>query len=66
MTNEEIQDLLEKQHENLKLVNNTDADGINEFMTIKEGKMVFVLWKAVQELQAQVADLQQKLNNLKQ
>ena len=60
------QDLLEKQHENLKLVNNTDADGINEFMTIKEGKMVFVLWKAVQELQAQVADLQQKLNNLKQ
>lgn len=60
------QDLLEKQHENLKLVNNTDADGINEFMTIKEGKMVFVLWKAVQELQAQVADLQQQLNNLKQ
>ena len=59
------QDLLENQPENLDLVNDKDADGINKFMSIKSDKLTFVLWKAVQELSDKVDKLEKELETIK-
>lgn len=59
------QDLLENQPENLDLVNDKDADGINKFMSIKSDKLTFVLWKAVQELSDKVDRLEKELKEIK-
>ena len=59
------QDLLENQPENLDLVNDKDADGINKFMSIKSDKLTFVLWKAVQELSDKVDRLERELEEIK-
>ena len=59
------QDLLENQPENLDLVNDKDADGINKFMSIKSDKLTFVLWKAVQELSDKVDKLEKELEEIK-
>ena len=59
------QDLLENQPENLDLVNDKDADGINKFMSIKSDKLTFVLWKAVQELSDKVDRLEKELEEIK-
>lgn len=48
------------------LVNNLEASGENgDYMTIKESKMVYVLWKAVQEQQEIIDALKTEINNLK-
>lgn len=59
------QDLLENQPENLDLVNDKNADGINKFMSIKSDKLTFVLWKAVQELSDKINKLEAEIENLK-
>ena len=46
------------------MVDNLDASGENnDFMQMKESKLVYVLWKAVQELSAEVESLKAQLNN---
>ena len=40
------------------LVNNENASGENgDYMTIKESKLIYILWKAIQEQQEQINDL---------
>lgn len=57
----------DKQFTDFSLVNNPDATGENgDYMTIKESKLVYILWKAVQEQQAQINYLQEQLNELKE
>lgn len=49
------------------MVDNLDATGIdNDMMQMKESKLVYVLWKAVQELSDQVDALKTEIHNLKQ
>lgn len=53
--------------DNFSLVDNLDATGNdNDFMSIKESKLVYVLWKAVQELSDEVDQLKQEIKNLTQ
>ena len=59
------QELQEKAPE-LNLVNNLDADGKTSFMSIKEDRLIYLLWKAVQEQQAQIENLQQEIAKLKE
>ena len=48
------------------MVDNLDASGeFGDFMQMKESKLVYVLWKAVQELSAEVEDLKAEIRNLK-
>ena len=48
------------------MVDNLTASGENgDYMQIKESKLVYVLWKAVQELTDEVESLKAQLNNLK-
>jgi hypothetical protein len=48
------------------MVDNLFATGEdNDFMQMKESKLVYVLWKAVQELSDQVNDLKSQLASLK-
>ena len=48
------------------MVDNLDATGIdNDMMQMKESKLVYVLWKAVQELSDQVDALKAEIHNLK-
>lgn len=57
----------DEQFTDFSLVNNPDATGEDgDFMTIKESKLVYILWKAVQEQQAQINYLQEQLNELKE
>lgn len=53
--------------DSFSLVDNLDATGHdNDFMSIKESKLVYVLWKAVQELSDEVDQLKQEIKNLTQ
>jgi hypothetical protein len=48
------------------MVDNLEATGQDgDFMQMKESKLVYVLWKAVQELSAEVEDLKSQIRNLK-
>jgi hypothetical protein len=60
------QDLLEAQPKELELVSNSDATGENnDYMSIKNDKLMFVLMKAIQEQQEQIEHLQSELAKLK-
>ena len=49
------------------LVDNPQATGEDgDYMTIKESKLVYVLWKAVQEQQEQIEQLKAELNKIKE
>jgi hypothetical protein len=59
------QDLLEAQPAELSLVDNVAATGENgDYMSIKEGKLIFVLMQAIKEQQAQIEDLKAQIKNL--
>lgn len=50
---------------NFSLVNNEEATGENDdYMTIKESKLVYILWKAVQSLNAKLKNSQERIKNL--
>lgn len=48
------------------MVDNLNATGLNnDMMQMKESKLVYILWKAVQELSAEVEDLKAQIRDLK-
>jgi hypothetical protein len=48
------------------MVDNLEATGQDgDFMQMKESKLVYVLWKAVQELSAKVEELKAEIASLK-
>lgn len=56
------QEAAEYDLDNFNMVDNLTATGENnDFMQMKESKLVYVLWKAVQELSAEVESLKQQL-----
>ena len=58
------QEAAEYELDNFNMVDNLDASGENnDFMQMKESKLVYVLWKAVQELSEEVESLKAQLNN---
>lgn len=60
------QDLLEVQPEELNLVSNINATGENnDYMSIKNDKLMFVLMKAIQEQQEQIEQLKSEIDNIK-
>ena len=60
------QDLLEVQPEELNLVSNINATGENnDYMSIKNDKLMFVLLKAIQEQQEQIEQLKSEIDNIK-
>lgn len=60
------QDLLEAQPEELNLVSNINATGENnDYMSIKNDKLMFVLLKAIQEQQEQIEQLKSEIDNIK-
>ena len=55
------QDLLPYQ-EQLQLVSNEKATGENnDYMSIKDNKLIFILWKAIQEQQEEINKLKEQL-----
>lgn len=55
---------LDGRIKDFSLVDNPNASGENgDYMTIKESKLVYILWKANQELSARVRDLEEQLKN---
>lgn len=60
------QEAAEYDLDGFNMVDNLDASGeFGDFMQMKESKLVYVLWKAVQELSAEVEDLRSQIRNLK-
>lgn len=60
------QEAAEYDLDGFNMVDNLDAPGeFGDFMQMKESKLVYVLWKAVQELSAEVEDLKTQLASLK-
>lgn len=60
------QDLLEIQPQELDLVSNVNATGKNDdYMSIKNDKLMFVLMKAIQEQQEKINYLEQELSKIK-
>lgn len=60
------QDLLIAQPKELELVSNINASGENnDYMSIKNDKLMFVLMKAIQEQQEQIKELKSEIENLK-
>ena len=58
------QEAAEYDLDGFNMVDNLNASGENnDFMQMKESKLVYVLWKAVQELSAEVESLKAQLNN---
>lgn len=56
------QDLSEQTIDGFNLVDNIEASGIGlDLMQVKESKLVYVLWKAVQELSAEVKNLKAQI-----
>ena len=59
------QDLLKNQPKELDLVSNINATGINnDYMSIKNDKLMFVLMKAIQEQQKEIEELKSKIEVL--
>ena len=62
---QEVQEL-DNMFNNFSLVDNPTASGENkDYMSVKEGKMVYILWKAIQEQQTIIDNLKQEIHNLK-
>ena len=60
------QDLLKVQPKDLDLVSNPEASGENDdYMSIKNDKLMFVLMKAIQEQQEQIEALKAEIEKLK-
>lgn len=60
------QEAAEHTLDGFNMVDNLTASGKDgDYMQIKESKLVYVLWKAVQELSSEVESLKAQLNNLK-
>ena len=60
------QEAAEHDLNGFNMVDNRDATGeCGDLMQIKESKLVYVLWKAVQELSAEVEELKAEIRNLK-
>ena len=54
------------QEKGFKLVDNENATGQDfDYMTIHESKLAYILWKAVQEQQKIIEDLQKEIKELK-
>lgn len=59
------QDLLKNQPKELDLVSNINATGVNnDYMSIKNDKLMFVLMKAIQEQQKEIEELKSKIEVL--
>lgn len=59
------QDLLANQPKELNLVSNEKATGINnDYMSIKNDKLMFVLLKAIQEQEQKIEELEHRLKEL--
>ena len=57
---------LDGRIKDFSLVDNPNASGENgDYMTIKESKLVYILWKANQELSARVSELETQLAQIK-
>ena len=57
------QDLMDKTLNGFNFIDNLDATGENDdYMSVHESKLVYILWKAVQELSAEVNELKKQLN----
>lgn len=60
------QEAAERNLDGFSLVDNLNATGQGcDMMQMKESKLVYVLWKAVQELSAEVEELKTEIRNLK-
>lgn len=60
------QDLLEAQPKELDLVTNVNATGKNnDYMSIKQDKLLFVLMKAIQEQQKEINELKSEIAKIK-
>lgn len=60
------QEAAEYNLDGFNMVDNLDASGeFGDFMQMKESKLVYVLWKAVQELSAEVEELKAEIASLK-
>lgn len=60
------QEAAEFDLDGFNMVDNLEATGQNgDFMQMKESKLVYVLWKAVQELSAEVEELKTQIASLK-
>ena len=59
------QEATEFDLDGFNMVDNLEATGQDgDFMQMKESKLVYVLWKAVQELSAEVEDLKSQIASL--
>ena len=57
------QDVQNIDLEGFKLVDNENATGENmDYMTIHESKLIYILWKAIQEQQKEIEELKLQLN----
>lgn len=60
------QEAAEYNLDGFNMVDNLDASGRgSDMMQMKESKLIYVLWKAVQELSAEVEELKAEIRNLK-
>ena len=60
------QEAAEHNLDGFNMVANLDANGeFGDYIHLKESKLVYVLWKAVQELSAEVEELKAEIRNLK-
>ena len=56
------QDAIDLDIDGFSLVENKNATGINEdYMSIKESKLIYILWKAIQEQQKIINELKQEI-----
>lgn len=60
------QDVLDYPADKFELVNNPEASGVpGDYMTIKESKLVYILWKALQEQQEEIEELTETIKQMK-
>lgn len=60
------QDIQDINIDGFKLVDNENATGENfDYMSIHESKLVYILWKAIQEQQQEIAQLKEEIKNRK-
>ena len=58
------QDVKDVDIEGFKLVDNEEASGIDmDYMSIHESKLIYILWKAIQEQQKEIDDLKAQLGS---
>lgn len=60
------QDAVSKPADKFELVSNQEASGENgDYMSVKESKLVYILWKAVQEQAKQIEELTDTIEQMK-